>query len=372
MIGEIKGIYYFDYERQVDRLDYTFWGQKMVEIKKYAIKKHYQIELNSQQCNVEELDQELYPNKVPPFAVYKGQKNVKGVDCQYWYVDWFGFAFLHYYVAEEKRDKPFFYLREIEIETFGFKMSTFFENVKAISIPDEVFDVSKYRCPPPPVPGTLTVEGYIKNAINNQLIKEKTTVELQVGSFKAEVSTSDGIFKFSKVPKGVGTIKAKANNFIESSKTINITGDVAKGSIADILMSPKLDENQYRVVLTWAKYPLDLDLYAIAPNGCRAYYGNKKCNTNSGNAQLDIDVRNGFGPETITLQLGQGSGDWLFFVHQYSSDGKLITSEAVLKFYGPTGLINEWTVPTTGNGRRWTVFQFDVASKTVKPINKIE
>lgn len=67
-----------------------------------------------------------------------------------------------------------------------------------------------------------------------------------------------------------------------------------------------------------------------------------------------------------------GSGEWLFYVHQYSTDGgSLTSSKAVLKFYGEEGLLQQWNVPTTGSGRVWRVFAFNVQTKQIRNINEI-
>ena len=53
-----------------------------------------------------------------------------------------------------------------------------------------------------------------------------------------------------------------------------------------------------RVILTWAEQPPDLDMHLfICDRGCEVYYNNTNCE----NVNLDVDVRFGNGPETITL-----------------------------------------------------------------------
>ena len=53
-----------------------------------------------------------------------------------------------------------------------------------------------------------------------------------------------------------------------------------------------------RVILTWAEQPPDLDMHLFICNrGCEVYYGNTTCE----NVNLDVDDRDGFGPETMTL-----------------------------------------------------------------------
>ena len=55
---------------------------------------------------------------------------------------------------------------------------------------------------------------------------------------------------------------------------------------------------QLRVVLTWGETPRDLDSHLDTPSGCHVYYGRKQCR---GEASLDTDVTDSYGPETINI-----------------------------------------------------------------------
>ena len=58
---------------------------------------------------------------------------------------------------------------------------------------------------------------------------------------------------------------------------------------------------QMRIVLTWSKTPADLDSYLSTPDGCVINYRARHCKR-AGTADLDVDNRKGFGPETITIR----------------------------------------------------------------------
>ena len=64
---------------------------------------------------------------------------------------------------------------------------------------------------------------------------------------------------------------------------------------------PVLGEDEIRIILTWSNRPADLEAHLTSPNpdGCRyhCYYWNKTIP----DANLDLDDRNGYGPETITI-----------------------------------------------------------------------
>jgi hypothetical protein len=139
--------------------------------------------------------------------------------------------------------------------------------------------------------GNNTVEGYIKNAINNQIIKNPVKVVATSGQWTRELTTSTGEYKFTQVPNGILNIKTSANDFIPASTEVNVTQDIPKGTIADILMSPVLPQGVYRAVLSWDRWPRDLDLHANAPgNQCHVYFSNRRCSTPNGDSVLDVDV----------------------------------------------------------------------------------
>lgn len=77
-IGDVKGKLYFDYVNQMERFDFTIWGQQGIEIKRYKEKKVYQIDVASRQCVVEDLKTIMYPTQIPPIAEYRGTRNVSG------------------------------------------------------------------------------------------------------------------------------------------------------------------------------------------------------------------------------------------------------------------------------------------------------
>jgi uncharacterized protein YfaP (DUF2135 family) len=69
-----------------------------------------------------------------------------------------------------------------------------------------------------------------------------------------------------------------------ASRTYAVAGPVKSG--------------QLRIVLTWGETPRDLDSHLDTPSGCHVFYGRKQCR---GEASLDTDVTDSFGPETINI-----------------------------------------------------------------------
>ena len=65
-------------------------------------------------------------------------------------------------------------------------------------------------------------------------------------------------------------------------------------------VSSPVQRGQLRIVLTWGATPRDMDSHLDTPSGCHVYYGRKQCP--SGEAALDTDVTDSYGPETINIR----------------------------------------------------------------------
>lgn len=117
----------------------------------------------------------------------------------------------------------------------------------------------------------------------------------------------------------------------------------------DITLDPALASGQFRFVLTWGSDPRDLDSHMWVPLGGGQYYhvyfANRGDLDDPPYAELDVDDVNGFGPETITL-LPQYSGLYDYAVYEYSGDGTLATSGAVVNIYDGNDLMHSLDVPT--------------------------
>ena len=101
-------------------------------------------------------------------------------------------------------------------------------------------------------------------------------------------------------------------------------------NLINIFMSPVLEDQNYRVVMSWGPTPRDLDLTVIE------YDDNTACTTNHGNkngcsdTSLDRDNTDGGdnGPETITWG-DQTSKKYLIYVDHYSGNINWINSQVI-------------------------------------------
>ena len=113
------------------------------------------------------------------------------------------------------------------------------------------------------------------------------------------------------------------------------------GSEMGVPMSPALQQDCVRAVLTWREHPQDLDLHCLTSN-CHVFHESSNCP--DGSVVLEKDVRHGFGPETILLNL-PFKGTCHFFVHLYDGVGTLGGCGATLRLFGSGGPICSFDVP---------------------------
>ncbi|MCI5208646.1 MAG: hypothetical protein D3910_07595, partial [Candidatus Electrothrix sp. ATG2] len=129
-----------------------------------------------------------------------------------------------------------------------------------------------------------------------------------------------------------------------------------------------------RIILTWGENPADLESHLTAPNetGCRyhCYYWNKTIP----NASLDLDDRDSYGPETITIT-ETAAGTYRYYVHDFTNRNNinsrwLALSGAEVKVYQGSNEPLVFTVPY-GYGSGWHVFDLDGETGEVIPVNTL-
>jgi hypothetical protein len=86
------------------------------------------------------------------------------------------------------------------------------------------------------------------------------------------------------------------------------------------LMTKGLKFNQARFVLEWDQRPVDLDAHLLGP-GFHISYRNMR--SVPGKAILDRDARQGFGPETITLEEIVKDATYTLTVDNYSNESPM-------------------------------------------------
>ncbi|PRP89363.1 hypothetical protein PROFUN_01226 [Planoprotostelium fungivorum] len=144
----------------------------------------------------------------------------------------------------------------------------------------------------------FNISGHIRNALNNSPLGDSRVTFTLNGQNETTNSTSDGAYSIY-LPTGVYNVIVERDGFISVVQSLNITGNVSSG-LSDVVMSPVLSSDTYRIVLVWNADPKDLDAH-LTLDGCEVNYQNKFCRQANSNATLDIDDQEGHGPETVSV-----------------------------------------------------------------------
>ncbi len=239
------------------------------------------------------------------------------------------------------------------------------------------------------------IKGNIKdalngNAIGNANIKLRKGWNNTKGKYCKNLSgkitqiktNSSGNFQLS-CKAGAYTIEISKDGYVRTYYNVvsSPTDFMSESSQTDIVLTPVLPNNEYRIVLTWGSHPYDLDshlsYYIGEKRKFHVYFSNKSgMYEGSKIAQLDLDDTTSYGPETITLNINKdllkGNKKFVYSVHDYSNGSNtnsknLSLSNATIHIYSGNKLIKKYDVPKNKVGTFWHVF--DITSNGIKSFN---
>lgn len=227
--------------------------------------------------------------------------------------------------------------------------------------------------PPPVEPTTVTIRGYIRDATNNKLISPLTNAKIvfTINGKNYNAKILPGSIYEVEIPKGTLSRTTHTDGYIDDNDNVSYQESSNEENTSNtIRLSPIL--NGWRIVLTWDGGITDLDLYVKSlDKNVIIYYMNKSDPT--GKMRLDIDVRDGGGPETVTLE-GINSGKFSIFVLNYSKNAAFNSTIATVKLYHGDKLHDTIVLNqniTDKNKALWTVCTFDAKTGVVTKINKV-
>lgn len=181
---------------------------------------------------------------------------------------------------------------------------------------------------------------------------------------------SSGNYILVNVPTGYQTVRASAGGYFALDERVEVTANQA--SPLNFILSPTLAQGEMRIVLTWGANPRDLDSHLWLPSShpSHIYWAHTGNCAADPFTCLDVDDRNSYGPETITIKQ-RFNGTYHYAVYKYAGDGPIIASGAQVKVYDSTGLVADYAVPTSGNGDWWYVFEMAGNSGAITVHNTI-
>ena len=233
----------------------------------------------------------------------------------------------------------------LQIEKEGYLPATVVVNI----LDGEVTEVTPLRKLPEDCTGNGTASGQIVNAVTGEgvpaHIEFRAGVDVKEGDVVGEADADGDGFYTVELPSGNYTGEVNYSNFATGWFDIVVCGpgDWPEQNAA---ISP-LDDGNWRIVLTWGENPPDLDLHCVTPaiEGQQHHIFYRAACRGSRDeapyADLDVDDRNSFGPETVTIA-DLRSGDYTFHVHNYGGEnedepGTLAGSYARVQVYNPEG-----------------------------------
>ncbi len=228
--------------------------------------------------------------------------------------------------------------------------------------------------------GAGTASGVVRNAINNLGIKGlniqfRQGINAREGTAVATAVTGEGGAYSVQLNGGNYTAEISGIGYSKAYFDLVSIGGRITGN-QDGVVTPKIEEGQTRIVLTWDKEPLDIDshLTGPTPDGSKfhTYYDDRGYDYSGTNyADLDLDDRDGYGPETTTVYK-ESNGTYTFYVHDFTnysstSSTKLANSGAQVKVFRGAYLVETYNVPVKKEGTLWTVFS--MTNGVITPIN---
>ena len=194
-----------------------------------------------------------------------------------------------------------------------------------------------------------TIMGSVSNALDGEPL-DSVDVTVTGPAQRSVRTNSDGAFSMAELPYGTYQIVAAKAGYINGTRTVQLQQPTVS---VDFVLTPVLDSNQYRAVLTWGAEPRDLDLH-LWTLGTEIYFAHQGSLEMTPYAFLDTDDLDGYEPETITI--GSLLDTCKFSVYNYTGSPDIIVSQAHIDFYKGSSLIRSFDVPTTGAGLWWYAF----------------
>ena len=90
-----------------------------------------------------------------------------------------------------------------------------------------------------------TVEGRVRDAATKDFISAAVVLLGQ----RSTTSNSEGVFRFSSVPAHNYELNASADGYVSNSKHLNVTGNIEKGTLADIILTRVLESGRQNLLI---------------------------------------------------------------------------------------------------------------------------
>jgi hypothetical protein len=187
----------------------------------------------------------------------------------------------------------------------------------------------------PVVVKMVTVSGFFSDATTGKVMNDKALTD---GDVKISFTNTDtkevfqGKFLANAtysvyLPVGNYSRIASMDGYSDSESVLKVLVDSKENDRSNRILFSK-EVNGFRIILTWAAIPKDLDAHLVLPSGKEVNFDSKS----DGDNTLDVDCNSGFGPETVTLK-NLVSGTYMFYTQNFSNEALLSNSESKVILY---------------------------------------
>ena len=200
-------------------------------------------------------------------------------------------------------------LKELPGDQVALEVSA--KNYKSQTVTGDLKAGQSTRLPETKLTSGLDVTGQVINALNE---KSLPGIKIKIDGTDIEAaSDASGRFQLNAVPVRPFTLQLEGEGFYP--ETLEVDPSTGTRDIKPVL-APILGPGEMRIVLLWGRkiQDLDLHLYITEKNGQKIHVWHK--NRKTPTANLDVDNRNGFGPETITIK-NPNPGEYMIVAHAY-------------------------------------------------------
>ncbi len=238
------------------------------------------------------------------------------------------------------------------------------------------------------------ISGKITDALTGELVGN-VSLELRWGINPPEENAvlytgstgALGRYTIENVKAGVYTVFASKNGYRDGSFIVKVIG-AEEVPNQDGFLSPGIEGEEMRIVLTWGLTPTDLDSHLWAPhNGCEGtnpyhlYYPDSENSGGQGCSSyfsLDLDDVTSYGPETTTIWQWNPTDSYRFLVQDYTNRSctpgvlpckAMSNSGATVTVLTATDTFVFNISPDT-SATAWRVFDIDAATHTIQPLNE--
>lgn len=204
---------------------------------------------------------------------------------------------------------------------------------------------------------------------------------LQGDPILTTVTNDQGIYN-AILPLGNYTVEMIKEGYITKHYNIYVMEGNSLNQNNTLIPSSteEMPAGDLRVVLTWGEEPRDLDSHLVGPTAdgndyFHIYFADKLYSENNITyADLDLDDRYSYGPETTTIYNMNNEGKYSFYVHDYTnknyaSSYEMSNSGAKVEVYKGDTLYATYNIPTNNIGTYWHVFDFDAKTNSIVPVN---